>query len=72
MSENIKTIRIEGMHCEHCKMTVEKALNGVQGITDVEVILDNKEAVIKYEKDISNDKIREVIEEAGFEVKEII
>lgn len=71
MSENIKKVYIEGMHCNHCKMTVEKALSGLDGVTDAKVDLEDKNAVIKFNRDIENSKIKEVIEEEGFEVKEI-
>ena len=27
-----KTFKIGGMHCEHCKMQVEEAVNGIKGI----------------------------------------
>ena len=64
-----KTIQIEGMQCNHCKMSVEKALNSIEGVTKVEVNLENKSATIEIEKDIEDSKIKEVIEEAGFIVK---
>ena len=67
----MKTISIEGMQCNHCKMSVEKALNSIEGITSVEVDLENKNAVIEYSKEIENDKIKSVIEDAGFEVIDI-
>ena len=67
----MKTISIEGMQCNHCKMSVEKALNSLDGITCVEVNLEIKNAVIVYSKDIENDKIKSVIEDAGFEVIDI-
>ena len=67
----MKTISIEGMQCNHCKMSVEKALNSIVGITSVEVDLENKNAVIEYSKEIENDKIKSVIEDAGFEVIDI-
>ena len=67
----MKTISIEGMQCNHCKMSVEKALNSIEGITSVEVNLENKNAVIEFNKEIENDKIKSVIEEAGFEVIDI-
>lgn len=67
----MKTISIEGMQCNHCKMSVEKALNSIEGITSVEVNLENKNAVIEYSKEIENDKIKSVIEDAGFEVIDI-
>ena len=70
--ENItKEIIIEGMQCNHCKMTVEKVLNAIDGVTKTEVNLENKSAIIESTKEIDNGTIKEVIEEAGFEVKEI-
>ncbi len=67
----MKTIMIEGMQCNHCKMSVEKALNSIEGIEKVEVDLDGKKAVIESNKEIEDSKIKSVIEEAGFNVVEI-
>lgn len=64
-----KTIHIEGMQCNHCKMTVEKALNAIEGVNKVEVSLENKIATIESSVEIEDSKIKEVIEEAGFEIK---
>lgn len=71
MKENTKTILIEGMQCNHCKMTVEKVLSSIDGVTSAEVNLENKCAVIETSKEIDENKINELITEAGFEVKEI-
>ncbi len=71
MGENVKKISIEGMQCDHCKMTVEKALRELDGVTKVEVDLKNKSAVIKTNKEVDNKKITEVIRKAGYTVKEI-
>lgn len=67
----VKTIIIEGMQCNHCKMSVEKALNSIEGINRVEVSLENKKAVIESNREIENDKIKEAIDAIGFQVKEI-
>lgn len=64
-----KVISIEGMQCNHCKMSVEKALNSIEGVVKVEVNLSSKTAIIDYEKEISDSKIKTVIEEAGFTIK---
>ena len=64
-----KIIFIEGMQCNHCKMSVEKALGSIEGVEKVEVDLDNKSAKIESTIEIDDSKIREVIEEAGFSVK---
>lgn len=71
MSEIIKKISIDGMHCNHCKMTVEKVLSNIDGITDVEVKLNEKKAIIKANKNIDERKVKEAIEEEGFEVVKI-
>lgn len=72
MSGIEKTIYIEGMQCNHCKMTVEKALGAIDGVTKVEVSLEEKKAVVEMQKEIEENKIKEVIKEAGFEVIDII
>ncbi len=69
--KQMKTIKIEGMQCNHCKMTVEKALNSIDGITKVEVNLENKSAIIENEKEIEDSQIKEVIEAEGFQVMNI-
>ena len=68
---NKKIISIEGMSCNHCKMSVKKALNSLEGVAKVEVSLENKNAIIESSINVENSKIEEVITEAGFEVKEI-
>jgi len=68
---NKKIISIEGMSCNHCKMSVEKALNSLEGVAKVEVSLENQNAIIESSINVENSKIEEVITEAGFEVKEI-
>lgn len=64
-----KTIFIEGMQCNHCKMSVEKALSALDGVTKVEVSLEDKKAVIEATKELEENTIKEAIEEAGFTVK---
>ena len=68
MEGKIKTVNIEGMQCDHCKMSVEKALSSIEGVKNVNVSLENKNATIEYENDIDDKKIKAVIEEAGFKV----
>ena len=69
--DNMKTMIINGMACNHCKMSVEKALSTVEGVEKAEVNLDKKEAKITLNKDVDNYVLKSVVEEAGFEVVEI-
>ena len=61
-----KTVKIEGMMCMHCVAHVKKALEALEGVTEVEVSLEDKQAVLAGE--VSDDAIRAAISEAGYEV----
>ena len=71
MNEFVKNISIEGMSCNHCKMSVEKALGKLEGVDEVIVSLEDKNAVIKSSVKIEDTKIKEAIEEEGFKVVDI-
>ena len=59
-------IRIDGMSCNHCKMSVEKALNGLDGITSAEVNLDEKNASITATVDPATLPIEATLTDIGF------
>lgn len=63
----MKTVIIEGMMCQRCVAHVKKALEEIG--SDVNVSLEEAKATLNTDYD--NQKIIEVIEEAGYEVKEI-
>ena len=69
--KNMKKISIEGMMCDNCRKHVEKALSSIEGVTKVEVSLENKNAIIETSKEIDNEIIINAIKEEGYEVKEI-
>ena len=62
-----KTVMIDGMMCAHCQKRVSDALNGLEGV-HAEVDLENNKAVLTLDKEVSDDKIKEVIEDAGYTV----
>lgn len=62
-----KTMKIEGMMCAHCKMMVEKALNGLDGVT-AQVNLEDKAAYIQTEGKVSEEIMKQVITDAGYTV----
>jgi len=63
-----KVVTIEGMMCKNCERHVKEALE-VLGL-NVIVSLEEKKAYITN-TNIDDQKIIDVIEECGFEVKEI-
>ncbi len=59
-------LKVEGMSCNHCKMAVEKALKGINGVENVQVNLDKKEVVVTGSA--SRDHLAKAIKEAGYDV----
>lgn len=62
-----KKILIEGMSCGHCSAHVEKALNGIEGVS-AKVDLEAKTAYAEITGDISDDVLKKAVEDAGYEV----
>ncbi len=63
-----KTITIEGMSCNHCKMKVENALKDIKGVTSVSVDLESKQAVITMSKEVKDKVFTKTIEKLGYKV----
>ena len=62
------TLKIEGMMCKHCQKHVHDALAKMNGVTAVEVSLENNSATVTATKDISLDEFAKVIDDAGYEL----
>ncbi|WP_406677290.1 copper ion binding protein [Moorella sp. ACPs] len=63
-------LQVEGMTCNHCKMSVEKALKGLAGVTAVAVDLAAKTARVTYDPGkITLEAMKKAVTEAGYEVK---
>jgi HAD ATPase, P-type, family IC len=66
-----KTLKIEGMMCNHCVMHVTKALEGVSGVEKADVNLKKKTAVVTLGTEVDDAVLTAAVKEAGYEVKEI-
>lgn len=63
-----KQINIEGMSCGHCVKHVENALMELNGVAKVEVSLQDKLAIVELSQVVEDSKLKEAIEEAGYDV----
>ena len=59
-----QTFVIKGMSCNHCRMSAEKAILSVKGVTSASVDLGSKQAVV--EGDFSPEDVCKAVEETGF------
>lgn len=64
-----KVISIEGMMCNHCTGTVQKALEAVEGVKAVTMSLEQKNATVELASDVSDDVLAKAVTDAGYEVK---
>lgn len=62
-----KTLHVEGMMCQKCQAHVEKALAGVDGVTNVAVDLEAKQAKVTCENSVSDEALCAAVVEAGYE-----
>lgn len=66
-----KVMKLEGLHCENCKNNVEKAINSIEGAA-AKVNLKEQTAEVVLEREISDEQLKERVENAGFRVIEIV
>jgi copper ion binding protein len=62
------TIKVKGMSCQHCVMSVTKALGQLEGIKNVQVDLAKGEVRFDNTKEVASNRIAKAIEDAGYEV----
>lgn len=63
-----KVMVVEGMACGHCKANVEKALMGVDGVSEAVVDLEKKEALVTVTQEVSDETLMNTVTEAGYTV----
>ena len=61
-------LKVKGMSCQHCVMSVTKALNQLDGIKNVQIDLAKGEVRFDNTKSVASDRIRNAIIDAGYEV----
>lgn len=66
--KKMKKMNIEGMMCINCQRHVDKALNAIEGV-QARVDLENHCAYIELSKEVSDDVLKQAVEEAGYTVK---
>ena len=67
-----KTMKIEGMMCGHCEARVKKCLEKLPEVEEAMVSYEAGTAVVKLNKEISDDVLKQTVEDQDYEVKEII
>jgi len=68
---NFKTIQVEGMTCNHCKMTVENNLKKMSGVSDVKVDLVSGKVTIEGDN-LNISDAEKTINDLGYKYKGVV
>ncbi|MEW6263407.1 MAG: heavy metal-associated domain-containing protein [Thermodesulfobacteriota bacterium] len=60
-------LKVTGMSCGHCEMSVKKALMGVDGVSKAEADHKAQKAVVETAKEVSREALIAAIKKAGYE-----
>ena len=62
-----KTLNVTGMMCQHCVAHVKKALEGVDGVSSVDVNLEAGTATVEAAEGVADDTLVAAVVDAGYE-----
>ncbi|MBN1523451.1 MAG: heavy-metal-associated domain-containing protein [Spirochaetales bacterium] len=68
MAQSI-TLKLEGMSCGHCAMTIQKALKDTAEVNDAHVDFDKKEAYITGADTVKASFLIKAVENAGYKAE---
>ena len=66
-----KTMEIKGMMCGHCEATVKKALEKIEGVEEAIVSHKQGTAIVKMSEEVSDELLKQVVEDRDYEVVKI-
>ena len=63
------TLKIKGMSCQHCVVSISKALKDLKGVKDVKVSLEKGSAEVNYDDTlVTKTQMSEAVADAGYTV----
>ncbi|MEH7095008.1 copper chaperone CopZ [Neobacillus vireti] len=64
------TLNVQGMSCGHCVKAVEGSVGTLNGVSSVKVDLKSAKVDVEYNsQEVSLEKIKETIDDQGYDVK---
>jgi Cu+-exporting ATPase len=59
-------LNVADMSCQHCVKRVESVLNGIEGISDVTISLEDGQAVFMASESVDLNSVTAAVTEAGY------
>lgn len=65
-----KTLKVNGMACDHCKTKVEKRLSCLIGVEKAEVNLSDKSVTVTYDDELTSpEHMKKAVDEIGYDLQ---
>lgn len=65
-------LHLETLTCPSCVAKIESALTRTEGVEDVKVLFNSSRVKVGYQEDtVNTDKLKEIVEKLGYEVKRV-
>ncbi|MCX8163943.1 MAG: cation transporter [Aquificaceae bacterium] len=61
-----KVFKVEGMTCKHCVNTVKRVLFALEGVSHVEVSLEEGKVYVRMEREVPFHIMKSALEEWGY------
>lgn len=65
-----KTVTINGMKCDGCVTIVKEKFGAISGVTAVDVNLEQKQAAITSDQEVTTSALQQALAETKFEIVE--
>jgi copper chaperone len=63
-------VAVPGVHCDHCKSSIEGAVSKAEGVERVEVDLSGKQVTVAHNRAVTDiGEIVDLIEDQGYDVE---
>jgi copper chaperone len=70
MGQEVMKLNVEGMACQHCVMSIQKAVSALKGVHHVDVNLKGKQVTVDYDpSQVDFMAIKNAIENQGYDVQ---
>lgn len=64
------TLNVKGMSCGHCVNSIERSVGSLEGVEQVKVHLETGKVDVAFNQEkVTIDKIKETIDDQGYEVE---
>lgn len=64
-------LEVDGLSCSFCAYGLERKLKKIDGVKNLEIIINEGKVILTSDREIPFDVIRKAVEDAGFTLKEL-